>query len=634
METPESSAHDLEEVRSELRRLGYLNHGFERFLLQDALRPRRPWPTLLRLTLKVGLIAGLVLALPLALALVIANAGPDPDPLGVTLDTLALFLHLFAPISAVIAAAFLVLCGFVLAVLRLSHVKRIETLALAVALTAGAIGLLLALQGLRVLLAESRLPVLLALGLATPFAIYLLVKLVYHGLLTLAIRFTDAAPVGRLFSGRWLGLAIVSVAFVLTLPAVLSARREAPVAPAALPTAPGERVLLIGIDGVLPEELDYLLALGDLPTLASLTRGNGRIWSYGRREEPPASFWTTIATGRPGPDHGVSSLDSFRPLGVQTPLARSGPLRAWWSGVEVPLGLAEYRPVLANRRNAFTFWELASRGGAPVLAVNWWATFPAEQVPGLVVAHGAWQLLREDAQGAVAPAEDQTALRALAEAAARPVGDGTETRLAAALPPAAATSVLERALIPDRFYRQVFEARLARQQPRAAALYLPALDIAADRWGGGDVAFADLVRAELRAADQLIARTLPGFGTVAIVLDPGRRRHAGGGRIVLWRRGTSCGAPRRVSVRPPAGVLPDGAAPAGALYDLAPEAVASGLLRALGLPQSEQLPMPPQACYWPEPPVVVSGYGERGRQTTQGPEGREYLESLRSLGYL
>ena len=30
--------HDLDGVRSELRRLGYLDHGFERFLLQDALK--------------------------------------------------------------------------------------------------------------------------------------------------------------------------------------------------------------------------------------------------------------------------------------------------------------------------------------------------------------------------------------------------------------------------------------------------------------------------------------------------------------------------------------------------------------------------------------------------------------------
>jgi hypothetical protein len=614
MQTPETSAHDLDEVRSELRRLGYLNHGFGRFLLQDALRPQRPWPTLLRLTLKVGLLAGLVLALPLALGLVIANAAVEPDPLVVSLDTLALFLHLFLPISAVVALGFLGLCGIVLAVLRFSHVRRIETLSLGISLVVGALGLLLALQGLRALLAESRLPLLVVLGCAAPFAIYLLIKLVYHGLLTLAIRFTDTAPGGRLFSRRWLGLTILAAAFVLTLPAVLSARRpEPPQAPAGLPVAPGERVLLLGLDGVLPEELDYLLALGDLPTLAGLVKEGGLL-SYARRDEPPASFWTTVATGVPGPDHGVAALDSFRPLGVRTPLARNGPLRGWWSGIEVPLGLAEYRPVLANRRDAFTAWELASRGGAPVLAVNWWATFPAEELPGLVVAHGAWQLLQDKAEGAAAPASARSPLAALARQAAKSVGDGTETRLAAALRRDAAAAVLQRALIPDRFYRQVFEREMARQ-PRAAALYLPALDIAADGWQGGGVAFADLVRSELRAADLLLGRSLAGVGTVVVVLDPGRRRHAGGGRIVLWRRGVRCGA------RPGASVVE-------------PEAVASALLRALGLPQSEQLPAPPAACLWPEPPLSVSGYGERRERPSQGPEGREYLESLRSLGYL
>ena len=31
------------------------------------------------------------------------------------------------------------------------------------------------------------------------------------------------------------------------------------------------------------------------------------------------------------------------------------------------------------------------------LAVNWWATYPAEPIPGLVVAHGAYHLLQEGA---------------------------------------------------------------------------------------------------------------------------------------------------------------------------------------------------------------------------------------------
>ncbi|HBL29930.1 MAG TPA: hypothetical protein DD490_24085, partial [Acidobacteria bacterium] len=159
-----------------------------------------------------------------------------------------------------------------------------------------------------------------------------------------------------------------------------------------------------------------------------------------------------------------------------------------------------------------------------------------------------------------------------------------------------------------------FERALERQ-PRAAALYLPALDIAADGWTGGDVAFADLVRAELQAADAMIGRAQASFGTVAVVLDPGRRRRAGDGRIVLHRSGRPCDARHDEPV-------------------LAPEAVAAALLRALGLPQSAQLPEPPAACGWPEPPLTVPGYGERRERPAQGPEGREYLENLRSLGYL
>jgi hypothetical protein len=598
-----AQGHDLEGVRSELRRLGYLDHRFERFLLQDALRPRQPARTLLLLTAKVGLLAGVALALALALALAVANRNLTASPL----DLVPLFLHLFLPISVVTGLAFLALCGVILLVIRLYPVRRIETLSLVVALAAGAGLLALALRMGSEVLAEGRISQVVLLAVATPPMIYLLIKLTYQGLLTLAIRFTEEAPMGRLFSRRWLGLAILSALVVLTVPAVVSARKASVPAPTALPTGPGERVLLLGIDGVLPEEAEYLLALGELPSMSRLAR-EGRVLSYRRVPEPPASFWTAVATGVPGPDHGVSSLDSFLPLGVRTPLARNGPLRAWWSRVEVPLGLAEYRPILANRRRAFTIWELASRGGERALAVNWWATYPAEPLPGLVVAHGAYQLLREKAAGAVAPPAALGQVAALVQSIA---GGGPDPRLRAALSPAAAGTVLERALKPDRFYREVFVQGLAKE-PRAAALYLPGLDIAADGWRGGDVAFADLVRSELAATDQLLARSLPGVGTVAVVLDPGRRRQGGEGRVLLWRR--------------------QGCTPGPGIAT--PEAVSSALLRALGLPQSQELPPPPAGCLWAPPPVVVAGYGEPRRSVPRGPESAEYLQSLRSLGYL
>src|SRR5436309_10054373 len=132
---------DLAGVRSELKRLGYLSHRFERYLLQDALRPQRPWRTLLDLTAKVALLGGAGLALVLSFALCAANGSLTATPL----DLLALFLHLFPPIAILAAAGFLGLCGLVILVLQLYHVRRIETLALAAAVAAGAAALALAL---------------------------------------------------------------------------------------------------------------------------------------------------------------------------------------------------------------------------------------------------------------------------------------------------------------------------------------------------------------------------------------------------------------------------------------------------------------------------------------------------------
>ena len=655
MMTPAGGEAELERARLELRRLGYLDHGLERFLLQDALRPRQPLRTMALLALKVGLLAGGVLAVALAVALVAANGNVASSPL----DLPVLFLHLFPPVAVAAAAAFLVLASAVLLVLRFYPVRRIDAVALATALAVGLAGLALALWEARETLAGSGAAQRLALGLGAAAAAYALVRLVYQGLLALAIRFTERTPAAGLLVWRWrrwVSGAVLAGVLLLAVPVVLAARGAEPPPPPLLPMAPGERTLVVGLDGVLPEEAEYLLRRGDLPAMAELLRGGGRLLRYARADEPPAAFWTSVATGLAPPGHGVAALDSFRPLGVRTPLARSGFLRVYWSRVEVPLRLADYRPVLANRRSAFTFWELASRGGAPVLAVNWWATFPAPPLPGLVLAHDAYQLLREGAAGAVssppaaaeavelrreaqamaaAPLASPALLAPLGNAAGADTGAGRRSAnggepgavddsgarrlLAAALPPAEAAAVAERAVRPDAFYRQVFGDHLFRPDgpPRAAALYLPGLDIAAAGWRGGGVAFADLVRAELAAADRLLARAMaqPGWGTVAVVLDPGRRLPRGGGRVLLWRR-SGCGA-----------------GPA----ETTPEAITAGLLRTLGLPQSAQLPPPPVQCRWPEPPATVADYGRpQPRRLPGAPaeDAEEYLRNLHSLGYL
>jgi len=601
---------ELDGVRADLRRLGYLSGRFDRFLLQDAFKPRRPARAAAVLTVRVGVLGGTVLAALLAVALAVVNGSLERTPF----DLAVLFLHLLPPLVAVSGLAFLALAGLLALVLTLYPVRRIETLSVSVAVAAG-VGLAAAafVRLREALPGGGALQLLLAVLLAAA-VVGTVVKLVHAGLLTLAIRLTRASPLERALSRRWAALAVAAAALLFAVPVLLAARPDPPPVPHSLPSVPGDRVLLVGVDGVLPEELEYLVARGELPGLAGLLGSGGRLLAYARPPGPPASFWTTVATGLPAAEHGVVAVDGYRPLGVGTPLARSGPLRGLWRA-EAAIGLAEHRPLLANRRTAPAVWELAARGGGPVAAVDWWATYPAEPLAGLVVAHGAWQLLADGADGAVAPVARAAGLAALrrALAAAGPRG------VAAGLPRSAGALLADRATGPDRFYRRVLLEALEAQPtapPRAAAVYLPGIDIAADLWRGSDLALGDLVRQELTATDRLLVRALAAQrpGTLAVVFDPGRRSGGEGeGRVLLWRRAGCTG---------------------GAAETVDPAAVASGLLAALGLPASAELPPPPAACPWPTPPARLPSYGRRREPAVPGGEAGEYLESLRSLGYL
>ncbi|MFN7943238.1 MAG: alkaline phosphatase family protein [Thermoanaerobaculia bacterium] len=603
-----SEADELERVRGELRRLGYLSHRFERFLLQDALRSRPPLSVLAGLTLKVALVGGSLLAAANAVGLAIANDAIPAAPL----DLLALFAHLLAPAALATALGFLALAALYALAMRLLPPRRIErwtagaSTGLAVALAAGT---LVAARGA---FADWPFAVRVAAVVALPLLGAALVKLFADGLLSFGIRLTLSAPRARLISRTAVVAALAASVVALAALGLLAPPPTAPAPPVALATAPGEAVLVVGIDGVLPSELDYLLARGDLPGLSTLLARGGAVARLARTDErTPAALWTTVATGVAPHRHGVVALDSFRPRGAATPLARTGAWRLWFERVEQPLGWVEYRPLLANRRRAWTFWELAARGGAASVAIDWWATFPAESTPtGLTVAHGAYSLLAERAEGAVAPEDRRAEIAALA---AEPSTAGAGDPLLASLPPAEARRIVERALAPDGFYRAVAERALG-AAPRAVALYLPAIDIAADGWRGGEVPFADLVRRELAATDALIAKLAPRFGRVIVVLDPARRGGDEGRALIL---GPGCSS---------AGRLADSA--------IAPAQIAAAALRTLGLPQSRELPDPPAICAWPAPPARVDGYGDRSDRAPGAKSSDEYLESLRSLGYL
>ncbi len=617
-----SDPRELELARRELQRLGYMSHRVERFLLRDALEPVGEPRALALLAGKVGLLAGMLLAFANTLALASANGLLSASPF----DLVPLFLHLLPPLVLASAIGFVFVVGGFLFALKLFPQRSLEWLILGVTFLATSL-----LFGWAVLRASDLLFGLprwqrVVAGIALPLVAAAVAKLLANGLLSIAIRLTRMTPRERLVSRQTILTVTFSILALVSAVALLLPQRAPGFAPSSLPTAAGERVVLVGIDGILAEEFDYLLARGALPTVSRLVSDGAALARYRRAPDlEPAEFWTTVASGVGGDRHGVRALDSFRPIGLASALARSGPWRVWWSEVALPLGLAEHRPLLANRRTAFTFWELAARGGAPAVAVDWWATFPPEPLAGLVVSHGAFRLLRDDHLDAVAPAERSAELALLA----RSTGPGPSgSTLAAALPAKLADELLARAILPDRFYREV--ARLeAVKGPRAMALYLPAVDLLAEGWIGGDVALADLVRAELAEADALLSALSGEFATVIVVLDPGRR---GGkeGRVLLAHGADGMDGVAAVPSVP----APSWSCRAEADLEVVPEAIAAVLMRSLGLPQSAELPEPPAFCSWPEPPARISSYGERTPSAEAAGDSRDYLENLRSLGYL
>ncbi len=606
------AAASLPEVRSELRRLGYLDHQVERYLLQDVLKPERPLETLAHLAAKVGLLIGLPSALLGALVLAGANGFLHTSPF----DVLPLFAHLVPVTVLGPSLSFLALAGLFALFLRWTHLRRIEAASLGLAMVAASIAVLTAIQqvGWSSLfdLPHWQLASLVAL---LPLFAYLVFKVVHGGLLTLAIRLTDLTPEQPSSNGRWVVLAVLLATFLLMVPAVLEVEKEVDVGPSALPVAGGERVVLIGLDGVLPQELDYLLAAGELPSIERLSH-RGTTAVYERPDEAPIAFWATVATGRPSSVHGLQSLDTFRPIGVSSPLRVSGWARHYWA-FGADMGWVEYRPILANSRNAWSFWELASRGGAKSLVVGWWGTYPVEPLPGLVVAHGGYQLLTDGAPMAVHPASESDALQALAasiEAPASLVAGLSET-----LPSDLRQELVDEVVRSDSFYLEVFRRNL-RQNPRAAVLYLAGLDIAAAKADLGSVAHGDLVRRQLKAVDELVGSLMEpvaaevGEGPISIFLvaDPGRR---GGqrGKVMVYRP-SGCEDEQQV---------------------IEPEAIAASAARALGLPQSRRLPEPMAGCGWPKASMKVDSYGLRPSSVPAGDEeSEEYLENLKSLGYL
>jgi hypothetical protein len=600
-------------VREELKRLGYLDRGLDRFVLAGAGGPSALSASL-SVSRRVGVAGGILFGLTSALAAI----GLDRRLLAEPQDLAVLTLYLALAFGTMSALAAL-LGGLTAARVGRRRGRRPGPgLARNVGLGLGLAGLLyLGLWWRSHLLSA---PVLaqataLLLGLGLSLVLGRFGSLAAVAVLS-AGGVTDRLPPASLSRQHLLPLLVGAAVFYGggVAAAAYFGRGNGTSAPDYTVVPTGLRVRVLGIDGLERRMTEQLVGRGEMPHLRALlaTAAQGRV-----RAEPervPALVWTTIATGRGAAAHGIQSTDSRRIPGLRTPVSldtTGNPFVSALGRATDLLRLTRAEPPTSGLRGIKTFWNVASEKGLRVGIVNWWATWPAESVNGYVVSDRAVFKLEKGG-----PPDREV------------------------YPPAAFDRV--RALLPeeadrprrlDRFSLAAAAALRGADPPDLEALYLPGLDIfTMQQIGespGADLADLDTrlaaIRTYYRFLDDRIGEVAGDRGErdiLVLVADPGRLARAHGpaeGTLAVVGGPVAATDLGLVSER-----------------DLAPT-----VLHLLGLPVSRELDgrvleeVLAPGFRAQHPLRFVAAYGRRAApQPAQSEFDQQMLEELRSLGYI
>ncbi len=133
------------------------------------------------------------------------------------------------------------------------------------------------------------------------------------------------------------------------------------------------RVILLGLDGADPATIDLLMSEGKLPNFSKLRREGAYAPLQSQKPLLSPVIWTTIATGKTPDHHRIGHFVAVNPT----------------SG--------EQLPVTSQMRRVQALWNILSARDRSVDVVGWWATWPAENVRGIVVSdHFAYHFLMEE----------------------------------------------------------------------------------------------------------------------------------------------------------------------------------------------------------------------------------------------
>ena len=628
----------VDDLRKQLRALGYLDAGVDRFVLAPAHSARRPAAIAALASLRVGLLAAALLGPVTAIGI----GARLPGLITGTTDAvvIALYLAVLFGIAATtfsfVASMLVASLGGVAAATRARFISR----------AAGTLVAISCLAYLTIWWQRANAEVWSspawtggALLIAVVISILLGHAVAITTFAVIAARHpaqTAAAP-RRSVSRLVVAAGVIAFAAAAGLLVLATPRDgEEPERPHLAVVSPGVKVRVIAIDGFDPAIFESLRSQGRVRALASVFEAATPIGAADVRD--PARAWATIATGQPPDVHGLHSLETRRVAGVEGAVS-SGDDEGIGHAIRGATDLLRLtRPSIAtgDELRVKTFWEVASEAGLRTVVVNWWATWPAAgagPVAPVILSDRATLRLERGGEldAEIAPKETYDKLRAAwpgikdraALAAARVLPNAADPAIATAIRRSAELDALQILMLNNV------------EDPASTDLvtvYLPGLDIAQHTLLGGERASPSTLAARLDAvrayydylsdlvaglvADQRIDNEL-----IVIVTQPGRLPSASQGLVAALGRMSS--SLRGSEAQP---------------IDVAPT-----ILYALGLPISKELAGRPLVSLL-EPGLVqkfpvreVPTYGPRHTRSAvrhgQALD-EEMVERLRSLGYV
>jgi predicted AlkP superfamily phosphohydrolase/phosphomutase len=417
--------------------------------------------------------------------------------------------------------------------------------------------------------------------------------------------------------GRAAAAALVVLAASAAVVVPLAVRPARAPSPAPVPLAtesiePSRRIVLIGIDGIGPDQLRDLISRGVLPAFAQLLRrgAHGPLATLRPTEGPP--IWTTILTGRLPRDHGIKSFTTYRLAGSPEvfELLPKGAL----IGLLERTGLVTRSAVTAASRKRRALWDILNAFGIPTGTVRVWGTHPPQSVQGFALSP-YFHLLRHEAARAGEALHPPDLLR---EVTARGVEaeDVERTMLSrfvdvqAQMPADAAVwrrELVERALVPDITYERAGAVLRQAYDPPFFVMCYQGLDVvghAFTRFARPE-RFGDVSGVEVRrygaVVDRYAAYVSERVGETAAGLRPGEILLVVSGygmeTVRLWRRalsglagerpvpsGTHAGAPDGFLLAVGDGIKPGAELKSASVLDVAPT-----ILYLMGLPVARDM---------------------------------------------